>query len=231
MTEDLLRAYFTCSGCSSLKLSADSAGRTTSLFPVNAAPPVPAPPPANAPIAAPLPPPARPPIRAPKPAPPPAKTAVRLPFPVSVRLTADVEMAISDPLRLIEVSRTSSEAAPLKRPRGLASTTVPATLAPAGIAVRPSIVIGLATVAVKVWPAVLIFDPSASASRTVSTVPAGTINGLGGSGLGSAFMAVLDIAEFDIADPEALFDIAEPLPAPLLSLEPELAEFPLGADV
>ena len=50
-------------------------------------------------------------------------------------------------------------------------------------------------------------------------------------------MAVFDIAEFDIADPEPLFDIAEPLPAPpallapLLSLEPELAEFPLGADV
>ena len=76
-------------------------------------------------------------------------------------------MAISEPLTLIEVSRTSSEAAPLKRPNALASTTVPVAVAPVGIAVRPSIVIGLATVAVKVWPAVLIFEPSASAKRTV----------------------------------------------------------------
>jgi hypothetical protein len=37
-------------------------------------------------------------------------------------------------------------------------------------------------------------------------------------------MAVFDIAEFDIADPGALFGVAEPLPAPPLS-----AAFPLGA--
>jgi hypothetical protein len=45
---------------------------------------------------------------------------------------------------------------------------------------------------------------------------------------------VFDIAEFDIADPEALFDMAEPLPAPpallLPPLSAELAAVPLGAD-
>ncbi len=77
--------YFTSIDCSSLKLRADSAGRTMSLLPVKAAPPAPAPPPASAPIPAPLPPPARPPINAPSAAPPPARTAVRLPLPVAVR--------------------------------------------------------------------------------------------------------------------------------------------------
>src|SRR5260370_39173492 len=86
---DFHRGYFpglTSSGDLSLKLSADSAGRTTSLFPVNAAPPTPAPPPATAPIAAPFPPPAMPPIIAPSAVPPPAITAVRLPLPFFVRL-------------------------------------------------------------------------------------------------------------------------------------------------
>src|SRR5438876_33786 len=65
------RSYFLISsGCTSLKLTAVSAGKTISLFPVYAVPAVPAPAPATAPIAAPLPPPARPPIRAPSPAPP-----------------------------------------------------------------------------------------------------------------------------------------------------------------
>src|SRR5207248_1194896 len=70
-------------GCSSLKLTADSAGRTISLLPVKAAPPAPAPAPTPAPIAAPLPPPAKPPISAPRPAPPPIITAERLPLPLA----------------------------------------------------------------------------------------------------------------------------------------------------
>src|SRR5437764_2009521 len=70
-------------GCSSLKLTADSAGSTISLFPVKAAPAVPAPAPAAAPMAAPLPPPAKPPISAPKPAPPPIITVERLPLPLA----------------------------------------------------------------------------------------------------------------------------------------------------
>jgi hypothetical protein len=68
---------------------------------------------------------------------------------------------------------------------------MPEADAPAGITVLPSTSTGVATVAVKVWPAVLIFDPTALASRTVSTVPAGTTTGLGASACG-----------FDIAEPE-----------------------------
>src|SRR5215469_3271707 len=78
------RHYLTTRDCSSLKLTADSAGRTMSLLPVKALPAVPAPAPARAPIAAPLPPPAIPPIRAPRPAPPPVVAAVLLPLPLTV---------------------------------------------------------------------------------------------------------------------------------------------------
>src|SRR5450631_4438514 len=152
LTNDHDQHYFTSIDCSNLKLSADSAGSRTSLLPVKAAPPVPAPPPASAPMPAPLPPPARPPIKAPRAAPPPANTAVRLPFPDSVRTTEEVEMDWSEPPMLIDVNRNCSEAPPLKRPRGLASTTVPEAAAPAGIAVLPSTVTALAKAAVKVWP-------------------------------------------------------------------------------
>src|SRR5690242_7434539 len=86
----LYPAYRISTGCSSLKLTALSAGRTMSLLPVKAAPAVPAPAPAAAPIAAPLPPPAKPPMSAPSPAPPPIATAERLPLPFIVRLTAAV---------------------------------------------------------------------------------------------------------------------------------------------
>ena len=74
---------------------------------------------------------------------------------------------------------------------------------------------GLATVAVKVWPAVLILEPTACPRRTVITVPAGTTKGFGASGLASCFM--LDIAVLDIAESDLLSD-------------DELAMFPLGAD-
>src|SRR6202140_4908295 len=140
---------FTSSGDVSLKLSADSAGRTISLFPVNAAPPVPAPAPAAAPIAAPLPPPAKPPRIAPSAVPPPAITAVRLPLPFSVRVTAEVLIRCSLPFTVIEFSRTSRIAPPLNLPKGFASTTVPRADAPAGITVLPSTVTGEASVALK----------------------------------------------------------------------------------
>lgn len=110
----------------------------------------------------------------------------------------------SEPPMLIEVNRTCSEAPPLKRPRGLASTTVPEAAAPAGIAVLPSTVTALAKVAVKVWPGELILEPTDCPRRTVNTVPAGTTKGFGASGF------MLDIAVFDMA-------------------EPELEVFPLGA--
>src|ERR1700681_4244893 len=112
---DFCRGYlpaFTSSGDVSLKLSADSAGRTISLLPLNAAPPVPAPAPAAAPIAAPLPPPANPPRIAPSAVPPPAITAVRLPLPFSVRVTAEVLIRCSAPFTVIEFSRSSRIAPP-----------------------------------------------------------------------------------------------------------------------
>src|SRR5437879_12178293 len=77
-------------GCSSLKLTADSAGKTISLLPVKAAPAVPAPAPAAAPMAAPLPPPASAPINAPAPAPPPMNPALLLPLPFKELVTAVV---------------------------------------------------------------------------------------------------------------------------------------------
>src|SRR5260370_9704827 len=80
--------YFSYRGASSLKLTADSAGRTTSLLPVNADPAPPAPAPASAPMAAPLPPPASPPMSAPTPAPPPPSTPVLLPLPLADGVTA-----------------------------------------------------------------------------------------------------------------------------------------------
>jgi hypothetical protein len=66
-------------------------------------------------------------------------------------------------------------------------------------------------VAVNVWPAELIFDPTACPRRTVIIVPAGTTSGFGAS----CFM--LDIAVLDIAEPALLSD-------------GESAMFPLGAD-
>src|SRR5258708_3590860 len=140
---------FTSSGDVSLKLSADSAGRTISLLPVNAAPPVPAPAPAAAPIAAPLPPPAKPPMIAPSAVPPPAITAVRLPLPLSVRVTAEVLIRCSVPFTVIEFSRTSRIAPPLNLPKGFASTTVPRAAAPAGITVFPSTATGETRVALE----------------------------------------------------------------------------------
>jgi len=118
-----------------------------------------------------------------------------LPLPVSVRTTEEVEMDWSEPPTLIEFSRNCSEAPPLKRPRGFASTTVPLAAAPAGIAVLPSTETGLASVAVKVSPAELIFEPTACPRRTVKTVPAGTIKARAGSGF------MFDIAVLDMADP------------------------------
>src|ERR1700730_11347607 len=196
---------FTSSGAVSLKLSADSAGRTISLLPVNAAPPVPAPAPAAAPIAAPLPPPANPPMIAPSAVPPPANTAVRFPLPFSVRVTAEVLIRCSLPLTVIEFNLSSRIAPPLNLPKGFASTTVPRANAPAGITVFPSTVTGEARVALNDCPVELIFDPKDSPSLTVRVVPAGTTKGCG-AGATAAGAAVPGAAGALIAFPPAAFD-------------------------
>src|SRR5262249_48409453 len=161
---------------------ADSAGSTTSLFPVNADPPAPAPAPAAAPIAAPLPPPASPPMIAPRPAPPPVITAVLFPLPFWDFVTAEVLIERSTPLTFTEVSLTSSPPAPLTLPNGLASTTVPCTSAPEGITASPPTSTGEARLAVNDCPVLLIFDPNACPNRTVRVVPAGTTTGGLGAG-------------------------------------------------
>src|SRR5579859_7659470 len=175
-----LRVDFYCrisSGCNNSKLRADSAGKTISLFPVKAAPPAPAPAPAAKPIAAPLPPPARPPINPPRAAPPPANTAVRLPFPFSVKVFAAARTRRLEPFTLMESSRTSRSAPPLNLPSGLASTTVPVTCVSRGIATASPTITSRVTVPVKVSPGWLSLEPTADPSRTVSSVLAGTISG------------------------------------------------------
>src|SRR3979490_897049 len=144
----LREIYFTSNGASSLKLTADSAGRTMSLLPVNADPAPPAPAPAKAPMAAPLPPPANPPMSAPTPAPPPVRTAVLLPLPFAERVTAEVSIECSAPCTLIEFSLICNTAPPLNLPSALASVTVPRTSAPAGITVSPPTATGETSVAV-----------------------------------------------------------------------------------
>jgi hypothetical protein len=76
-------------------------------------------------------------------------TAVRLPLPFSVRVTAEVLIRCSLPFTVIEFSRSSRMAPPLNLPKGFASTTVPRADAPAGITVLPSTVTGEASVALK----------------------------------------------------------------------------------
>ncbi len=165
----------TSMACFSLKVNGCSAGRTMSLFPVKAAPAVPAPPPAKAPMAAPLPPPANAPISAPAPAPPPMNPADRLPLPETERATIPVSTDVSLPLMLTELSRTSSSAPPLKWPMLLASTTVPRAAAPLSITVFPCTTTGSATVAENPCPALLSLELSGSPRRTVITVPAGIL--------------------------------------------------------
>jgi len=91
--------------------------------------------------------------------------------------------------------------------------------APAGIAVLPSTATGLATVAVKVSPDELIFEPTAWPKRTVSIVPAGTTKAFGASGLGADF--IFDI--FDIAEPESAVRLFGAVDA-VLSLEFDAVE-------
>src|SRR5215472_4482506 len=84
-------------------------------------------------------------------------------------------------------SESRSNAAPLKRPRGLASSTVPDAVAPLGITVLPSNSTGSLTVAEKLSPVWLILEPTALSSRTVITVPAGSVTGFGASARAAGF--------------------------------------------
>src|ERR1700751_2419737 len=96
-----------------------------------------------------------------------------------------------------------STPSPLTLPLALASTTVPWAADPAGIAVLPSTATGLATVAEKLSPVELVFDPSACATRTVMTVPAGITRGLGGAGTGFGAGATAAAGGGRLAEAEA----------------------------
>ena len=74
----------------------------------------------------------------------------------------------------------------MKRPRAFASVTVPLADAPARITVLPPAETGEATVAVKVSPGWLIFEPSACWIVTAICVPAGTTTTTGCGGGGGA---------------------------------------------
>src|SRR5207247_10611621 len=69
------------------------------------------------------------------------------------------------------------------------STTVPVAVAPEGITVLPAISTGVATVAEKLCPGSLIFDPTDCPSRTVIIVPAGMTTDFAGSGFVFAFFS------------------------------------------
>src|SRR5512142_269344 len=66
-------------------------------------------------------------------------------------------------------------APPLKRPSALASATVPAALAPAGISVWPLTVTGSATVPEKASPELLRLELRVSPRRMTMCSPAGTV--------------------------------------------------------
>src|SRR5580693_8245025 len=65
-------------------------------------------------------------------------------------------MVVGTPCTLIEVRATACVPAPLNRPGDLASTTVPATPAPEGIATTPSTATDWASVPVKESPALAV---------------------------------------------------------------------------
>src|SRR5580698_1317269 len=159
----------------------DSDGITTSLFPVNAAPAVPAPAPIRPPISAPLPPPASPPIRAPPPAPPPMNPAVRLPLPdcsfsYSATLTGFPE---------IEVTWIPNAPDPLNLPCPLAATTVPTTCAPRGkMTVPPAPLTDCANTPVNPSPTLFLLALNSWVIVTTTAVPAGAVTSTGGGGGG-----------------------------------------------
>src|ERR1043166_2997768 len=86
-----------------------------------------------------------------------------------------------------------SNAPPANLPRGFASTTVPSTLAPAGMATSPLTSTGFASVPPKLWPCWLSLEPTASARRMVSTLPEGTVTLAGTGGAERAFVIPVSV--------------------------------------
>lgn len=110
------------------------------------------------------------------------------------------------PFTVIEVSLIVSTAPPLNLPSGLASTTVPLAEEPLGRMVLPSTETFEASVAVKLSPTELIFDPTALPSLTVNVVPEGTTTGCG-AGAGGAAGAAVDVAAPDVSVDGAVADV------------------------
>src|ERR1700735_2177981 len=161
----------------------DSDGITTSLFPVNASPAVPAPAPTRPPMRAPLPPPARPPIRAPPPAPPPINPAVRLPLP-DCAFSYSLVLTRCPPIDVISIPRAP---APLNLPWPFDAITVPCTLVPLGYKTAPSAsLIEEASTPLKPSPTLFLLALSCWEMDTLTAVPLGALRTTGAGGGGGS---------------------------------------------
>ena len=96
----------------------------------------------------------------------------------------EVLIVVGTPFTLIEVSVIDKSPSPLKRPGDLASTTVPATPAPAGITTTPLTAIAWASVPVNESPGFAVLVLMVLPMRMTTPVPAGITNGGGGGGGG-----------------------------------------------
>src|SRR6266478_83314 len=88
-------------------------------------------------------------------------------------------MSYASPPIVTDSSARLRDAPPLKRPWGTAWATLPSTSAPLGRTTLPPDSTGVAIVALKWSPVLFVFDPTVLASRTVMTVPAGSVTSLG----------------------------------------------------
>ena len=101
-------------------------------------------------------------------------------------------MSYASPLIVTDSSARLRTAPPLKRPWGTASMTLPSTSAPLGSTTLPPDSTGVAIVALKWSPVLLVFEPWVLASRTVRTVPAGSVTSLGPNKLADLLEGALE---------------------------------------
>src|SRR6266436_639691 len=101
-------------------------------------------------------------------------------------------MSYASPPIVTDSSARLRDAPPLKRPWGTAWATLPSTSAPLGSTTLPPDSTGVAIVALKWSPLLLVFDPTVLASRTVMTVPAASVTSWGPNKLADLLEAALE---------------------------------------
>src|SRR6266849_10801985 len=101
-------------------------------------------------------------------------------------------MSYASPPIVTDSSARLRDAPPLKRPWGTAWATLPSTSAPLGRTTLPPDSTGVAIVALKWSPVLLVFDPTVLASRTVMTVPGGRVTSLGPNKLADLLEGALE---------------------------------------